>query len=103
MQNYRWSLALQDNIVFPGLVQVHIDGKIRKSWGEKHDFLAVCVTGEGMEKEKILGDIPMPRGTGLNMAEAAFKLLLDWGLVKKVLAIGFDTTTSNTGRERGTI
>ena len=87
--------------MFPSFVEVHFDGKIRKQWGLKNDFLAVCVTGKGMEKEKILGDIPIPKGTGRNMAQAAFQLLVEWGIDDRAFAVGFDTTSAITGPHSG--
>ena len=66
-----------------------------------------------MEKEKILGDIPIPRGTGKAMAQAVVKMLREWGIdvvdVREgedgpiVIAICFDTTSSNTGVEKGNL
>ena len=82
-------------------MEAQFDGKIRKSWGQKSDFLSVCVTGKGMEKEKLLGDIPLPTGTGANMAEAAYGLFCDWGIEDRIGAFGFDTTTHNTGKDNG--
>ena len=93
--------TIKDNFVFPKFLEVHFDGKIRKHWGTKNDFLALCVTGAGMEKEKLLGDIPIPKGSGLNMAMATLQLLIDWGIFDRVIALCFDTTGSNTGPERG--
>ena len=93
--------SLQDNFVFPPILQVCIDGKIRKQWGQKIDFLAVCVTGKGMEKEKFLGDVPVPTGSGENMANATYRLLLDWAIVDATKVFGFDTTTSMTGGKQG--
>ena len=84
-------------------MEVHFDGKIRKQWGLRNDFLAVCVTGKGMAKEKFLGDVPIPEGTGKKMAETVWKLLQDWGIASRMFAICFDTTSSNTGCERGNI
>ena len=59
-------IFLQDNFVFPPFIKIHFDGKIRKQFGQKSDFLALCVTGKGLEKEKVLGDIPIPTGSGHN-------------------------------------
>ena len=94
-------------------MEAHFDGKIRKQWGAKNDFLALCVTGKGMDKEKILGDIPIPKGTGKAMAQAVVKMLREWGIdvvdVREnetgpiVIAICFDTTSSNTGVEKGNL
>ena len=93
--------SFQEHFVFPDLVQIHLDGKIRKVWGKKNDYLALCVTGKGLSKEKILGDVPIGKGTGRNMATACFLLLVQWALASRALAIGFDTTGSMTGPDIG--
>ena len=95
-------LPLQDNFVFPQLLVAHLDGKIRKQWGTKSDFLALCVTGKGLSKEKVLGDVPLPKGTGRNMATAAVNLFKEWGIDDdQVWGSGFDTTLSMTGHNQG--
>ena len=95
-------IFLQDNFVFPPFIKIHFDGKIRKQFGQKSDFLALCVTGKGLEKEKVLGDIPIPTGSGHNMSMAVVSLLEKWKLPKDaVIAFCFDTTTSNTGVNNG--
>ena len=37
---------IKDNFVFPKFLEAH--------WGTNNDFLGLCVTGAGMEKEKLL-------------------------------------------------
>jgi hypothetical protein len=54
-----------------------------------------------MDKEKILGDVPIPRGTRRNMAEAAFALFVQWVIADFIKGVSFDTTSSNTGSELG--
>ena len=92
---------IKGNFIFPVFLEIHFDGKIRKQWGQKNNFLALCVTGKGMEKEKVLGDIPIARGTGKNMASAVLQMLNDWGVADRVIALCFDTTSSNTGTNQG--
>ena len=92
---------IKDNFVFPQFVEAHYDGKIRKCWGVKSDFLALCVTGKGLAKEKVLGDVPIGKGTDRNMATASARLLREWGIADRVIAICFDTTASNTGWQSG--
>ena len=83
-------------------MELHFDGKIRSHWRERHDFLALSVTGEAMEKEKLLGDILIPTGSGHNMSVAVNTLLAEWGINSDaVIALSFDTTSSNTGVENG--
>lgn len=79
----------------------HLDGKIRKNGALPSDFLALCVTGKGLSKEKVLGDVPIGSGTGRNMSDAAIKLLREWCIANRIIAIGFDTTSSMTGHKNG--
>ena len=88
--------------MFPLFLTAHYDGKIRKAWGQKNDYLALCVTGEGLNKEKVLGDVPIPKGSGRNMADAVLKLLEDWRIpLDRIIALSFDTTGSMTGPQQG--
>ena len=63
--------------------------------------MALCVTGPGMEKEKLLGDVPLPTGSGRNMATASADLLHEWRIAERVIAMCFDTTSSMTGPKSG--
>ena len=65
------------------------------------DFIAVCVTGEGMKEEKVLGDVPIPHGTGRAMADAVIQLLALWGLEERVIAVGIDSCFGNMGPIKG--
>ena len=55
-----------------------------------------------MAKEKLLGDVPLPKGMGANMANAACKMWRDWKIpFKRLIALGFDTTGTMTGSQQG--
>ena len=92
---------IKENFVFPQHLVAHFDGKRRKQHGEWNDFLAVCVTGKGLEKEKFLGDIPIEKGTGKLIAENVYKLLSEWNIDWQVISLSFDTTSCNTGSING--
>jgi hypothetical protein len=89
--------------VFPPHLVANYDEKKRKQYNEKFEFLAVCVTGWGMAKEKVLGDVPISRGTGKNMAVASMDLFKQWGIANNIIGLGHDTTSSNTGAWTGKI
>jgi hypothetical protein len=79
---------------------VHWDGKILpQADGTRADRLAIIVTGEGVEK--LLGVPRLPAGTGEAQSAAVFDALQDWGIVDAVVAMSFDTTSSNTGELNG--
>ena len=54
-----------------------------------------------MEKEKLLGDIPISDGTGKQIAQNVFKLLKDWNIEKNIVGLSFNTTSANTRSENG--
>jgi len=83
---------------------VHWDGKImtdtnNKDLKSKVDRLAVVVTGR--ELEKILGIVKLPSGTGTAQASATHQLLELWSMTSDVVAMCFDTTSTNTGTVKG--
>ena len=64
--------------------------------------MALCVTGKGLAKEKLLGDVPMPKGSGLNMATAVIQLFREWNIpLDHLIAVDFDTTATCTGPMNG--
>ena len=80
---------------------VHWDGKMLSDLTGKElvDRLPVVVSGAGVDQ--LLGVPKMPSGTGDAQATAVAKVLQEWGLVNRVSAMCFDTTSSNTGRING--
>ena len=80
---------------------VHWDGKLLRDLTTKEhvDRLPVIVTGNGVLQ--LLKVAKLPNGTGLQQAKAVVEALDDWDLKQKVVAMSFDTTSSNTGRKQG--
>ena len=84
---------------------VHWDGKImadttnKEDQKSKVDRLAVVVTGR--ELEKILGIVKIPSGTGEAQASATHQLLQLWSVTNDVVAMCFDTTSTNTRTVKG--
>jgi hypothetical protein len=83
---------------------VHWDGKNMSNTtkdatdnSKNCERLAVAVSG--LEIEKILGVPKLENERGDTQAEAVTGLLFDWGLADNILALSFDTTASNTGKE----
>lgn len=83
-----------------GLV-VHWDGKILSdlTGREKVDRIAVLVSYDGTAK--FLGAPKIQSGNGQNIAEAVYRILVEWNIAHKVVAASFDTTSSNTGLANG--
>jgi len=65
----------------------------------KVDRLAVVVTGR--EQEKILGIVKLASGTGTAQASATHQLLELWSVTSDVVAMCFDTTSTNIGTVKG--
>lgn len=80
---------------------VHWDGKILPNiFGSgKVDRLPVLVSGDG--NEKLLGVPKLTAGTGENEADAVHSLLEKWNITESVQAMSFDTTSVNTGINKG--
>jgi len=94
-----FSLVDKQQLVF------HWDGKIMADTTNKEDpkskvvRRAVVVTGR--ELEKILGIVKLPSGTGKAQASATHQLLELWRMTSDVVAMCFDTTSTNTGTVKG--
>ena len=70
------------------------------------DRLPIYVTGTDIPRKgdstQLLGVPRLPRGgTGEAQAEAVVSALWEWNLEKNVVALCFDTTSSNTGSSTG--
>ena len=70
--------------------------------GKVDDRVAVLVSGKPqIESPKLLGISVIPDSTGVAQHLAVVDLLEDWGILKNVIGLCFDTTASNTGRLKG--
>ena len=77
--------------------QVNFDGKLLPNlygYG-KVNRLAVVLVKENVNQLLCITEIA--DSTGLIEARAVEAALNDWGCAEKIVAMGFDTTTSNTG------
>ena len=82
---------------------MHFDGKKRLDpvTGEMKEYVSICVTGPGMEKEKFLMDLAVENGTGREVAEAVYRALVAWKIIFRIVALSFDTCSVNTGVHEG--
>ena len=51
---------------------------------------------------QLLGVPKLPNGTGSEIAKAVHNALEEWELTERVIGLLFDTTSSNTGPNKGT-
>lgn len=93
--------TIKDQYTFPLHLAAPFDGKRRKQREQMLDFLAVCVTGYGMDKEKLLGEIPISDGIGEQIVQNVLRLLQEWNIEKNIVGLSFDTTSAITGSETG--
>lgn len=80
---------------------VHWDGKILVDlFGRsKVDRIAVLVSCNGTTQ--FLGAPKIESGSGANITQAVYDILVEWEIAEKVVACSFDTTSSNTGNDNG--
>ena len=84
-----------------GVGQINFDGKLMKGlegFG-KVNRLAVVLVQEN--ENKLLCIAKMEQSTGRVEAEKIKEVLVEWGVAEKIIACGFDTTSSNTGVNKG--
>src|SRR5678815_928754 len=82
-------------------LQIHWDGKLMEdiTGHENIERLPVLISGLGVDK--LLGVPKLTRGTGKNIADAIYQLVLQWDISKQVECMSFDTTPANTGNKNG--
>ena len=92
----------REHFQFPddSFLVIHWDGKMfsKRRGTEKVDRQAVIAT---WGKEEQLPGIPDSGGKGSEIADVVFAALVDWGINEAVMALGCDTTSTNTGLENG--
>ena len=93
----------------PPRVVLHWDGKMLKDiTGRVHEMEAILLSGyPDFEEGKLIGVISLVdeqgnmSGTGESQCNACITQVRDWGAEGAIVALCFDTTSSNTGRIRG--
>ena len=80
---------------------IHWDEKMLTDTSGKEvvDRLPILVTGDGVQQ--LLGVPKISSGTGLAMSTAVCETIRQWGLMSKIKVMCFDTTASNTGKNKG--
>ena len=80
---------------------VHWDGKLMEDLTSKKTVYRLAILVSGQDKSQLLGVPSISSGTGKSQAHAVVDALQQWGITEKVVALCFDTTTSNTGIHGG--
>ena len=83
---------------------LHWDGKKmngKRNVDKSKDYVAVVLTNLLTGKETIL-DIPgLENGKAKETTDAIVKICEDWGILKRIVAVVFDTTSANSGCLQG--
>ncbi|XP_043476309.1 uncharacterized protein LOC122507578 [Leptopilina heterotoma] len=90
-----------DNLSNNNRLVVHWDGKILADLVGRFSVDRIAVTVSYNGTSKFLGAPKIESGTGENIAQAVYNTLVEWEISGNVVAASFDTTSSNTGLERG--
>jgi hypothetical protein len=100
-EQYTKTIIDKINIPEKEPVVVHWDGKLLPGVlkTERCDRIAIAISYG--KKEQLLGVPITANSSGEEQAIAIYECLHEWGLLKTVKAMCFDTTASNTGRLKG--
>jgi hypothetical protein len=100
---HRQSIAggIKANFIPQVPLTIHWDGKLLPDITGKEtvDRLPILVSGEGVDQ--LLAIPKMSSGTGDSAASAVYEASVAWGICDQIKAMGFDTTSANTGRVNG--
>ena len=83
------------------MAQINFDGKLLTDLGGFGKIHRVAVVLVREDEYQILCISKAESGTGKTGAGIVYAALLDWGVVNRIIACGFDTTSSNTGKWAG--
>ncbi|CAI6359106.1 unnamed protein product [Macrosiphum euphorbiae] len=82
---------------------VHWDGKMMSDLTSREHVDCLPILVSGGEQEKLISIKKLSSSTGEVKAKAVFDCLSDqeWNLSQNIVAMCFDTTSSNTGKNKG--
>lgn len=87
------------------VLTIHWDGvRLPDTTGDSSNTQNVerlAIVASGMKNSNILRIPKLQSGMGREQAEAIYEALEYWDVKSRIVAMGFDTTASNTGLERG--
>ena len=86
---------------------LHFDGKsVKELTSGQHleqERIAIIVTSPTLDHPQVLGVPPAKSSKGVDQKQVLEKVLEEWGLSEHIMALGFDTTASNTGVYSGAV
>ena len=99
-------IKFKENLTSKDLT-LHFDGKsVKEFTGGKHleqERIAVIVSSPSLETPQVLGVPAAQSSKGTDQMEVVTKLIEDWEVTDHIMALGFDTTASNTGVHAGAV
>ena len=88
-------------------LMIHFDGKsVKEFTGGKHleqERIAVIVSSPSLEHPQVLGIPPSESSKGIDQQKVLIDIIEEWGVKDYIMAMGFDTTASNTGVHAGAV
>ena len=93
--------VIKDDFVFEDICQINFDAKLLPTLGGFGSVNRLAVVAVQEDCNQILAIAKTENGTGEVEARAVAGALDEWKLSDKVVASGFDTTSSNTGVHKG--
>ena len=86
---------------------IHFDGKAVKEYSAgchlEKERIAVIVSSPSLDSPQVLGVPPAEGSKGVDQLAVLASLIEEWGIKDHIMAIGFDTTASNTGINSGAV
>ena len=99
-ERFKNSLSARD-------LTLHFDGKAVKEYSAgchlEQERIAVIVSSPSLDSPQVLGVPPAKGSKGIDQLAVLANLIEEWGIKDHIMAIGFDTTSSNTGIRSGAV
>ena len=100
IENFKENLKSKD-------LTLHFDGKSVKEFTEgqhlEQERIAVIVSAPSLPSPQVLGVPAADSSKGVDQRDVLTKLIEEWGVTEHIIALGFDTTASNTGVHAGAV
>ena len=99
--------VLKEDLAGRKSIIVHFDGKSQAQFRDKiksvKKRLSIIASSPDLPSEQLLGVPITPSNSGKHQKEVVTEALKDWGVVPHILGLGFDTTSDNTGKNKGAV
>ena len=101
-QRLKKAKEIRDEFVLPNKLIIHWDGKMLRLRGRvMSNRVCVYISGVDRELRKLLGIPEAKDGSGASEFHIVKEALDKWMVNEQIVGMVFDTTATNTGREKG--